>query len=62
MDGLQDVDSGTKKQYFSLLMGLVRNEVKVNQIKIALIKQGKDLLSAVGNIFESFGNVNGVLS
>lgn len=30
---LQDVDAGTKKQYFTLLVSMIRNEVKVNQIK-----------------------------
>jgi hypothetical protein len=62
VEGLQDVDSGTKKQYFALLLGVIRNEVKINQIKIALLKQGKDLIATVGSIFESFGNVEGLLS
>lgn len=57
VESLQDVDAGTKKQYFTLLVTIIRNEVKVNQIKMALIKQGKDLIRAVSCIFEYFGNV-----
>lgn len=51
VESLYDVDSGTKRQYFTLLVTMIRNEVKINQIKMALIKQGKDLLGSVYNIF-----------
>jgi hypothetical protein len=58
VESLQDMELATKRQFFSLILTIIKNELRVYQIKVAFLKHSKNLQNTVDRLFDCFGSNN----